>query len=269
LLLKYYIIKNKKKMQGNSVEEWFRSLPPLTRLWFVSSFAATILVSGIGAFPGHRLLWIPEFLLPPHFHLWRLITPFVYLGGFGMPFVINLYLIVKYSAAYESNPFCTTPGAYIGGTADYAFALTFIGMVLLVVGYFMHLYLMGPILLFSVLYLWSKRNSEVPISFWGLNLKGRHLPWALMVLGMLLGNSPIPDLLGICAGHVYFFLVEVLPLKYPGRRFLNTPMLFIQFIDWLNDTNTFHRVQGRNEPTVMPPRGGGAHNWGPGRRLNE
>ncbi len=37
-----------------------------------------------------------------------------------------------------------------------------------------------------------------------------------------MGNSPVNDLLGIAVGHLFYFLVDVLP-QTQGRHFLATP----------------------------------------------
>lgn len=41
----------------------------------------------------------------------------------------------------------------------------------------------------------------------------------------MLGQDPVPDLLGIAVGHVYYFLDSVLPANN-GPRLLATPAFF-------------------------------------------
>lgn len=45
-----------------------------------------------------------------------------------------------------------------------------------------------------------------------------------MLLHVLLGGSLLYDLIGILAGHLYYFLDTIVPEKY-GTRFLKTPSL--------------------------------------------
>ena len=255
-------------------EAFFRSLPPITRGWLVAALLATVL-SEFKFVPAMKLVWIPELSLPPHWEVWRLLTSFVFMGGFGMSFVINLLMISQFCPQYENNPFSTTLGAYAGGTPDFAFALLFCGAVLLLLGTYLGLYVLGPSLIATIIYLWSKRNPNAPINLWGFRMMSRHLPWARLALAVLMGASPVEDLVGIAAGHVYYFLVEVLPARYEGRRFLNTPEWLIHLVDYVNDTNTFHQVPpprragaegARPGAAVIPPRGPG-HNWGAGQRL--
>ena len=54
-------------------------------------------------------------------------------------------------------------------------------------------------------------------------MKGIHLPWVFIALGVLMGNSPVMDLIGLAVGHLFFFLVYVIP-KTKGTTLLRTPL---------------------------------------------
>ena len=137
-------------------------------------------------------------------------------------------------------------------------------------GWLMEMMILAPPLLFMILYVWSRRNPQVPVSVWGTCLwvrcsvhpaagvvtfpahvtrrhgarrrvcvrvdctllgvtgavgcccggfrcglgrwpglppfHGVYLPWLYLAFSLLLGTNPIPDLMGIAAGHVYYFL---------------------------------------------------------------
>lgn len=38
-----------------------------------------------------------------------------------------------------------------------------------------------------------------------------YLPWVLFGFSYVLGNSPIVDMLGMAAGHIYYYIDDVLP----------------------------------------------------------
>lgn len=64
------------------------------------------------------------------------------------------------------------------------------------------------------------------LSFLGVfTFTAPYLPWVLLAFSMMLGSSPIPDLLGMGAGHAYYFLEDVYPRleQSRGRRLLKTP----------------------------------------------
>ena len=43
---------------------------------------------------------------------------------------------------------------------------------------------------------------------------GYQYPWAMLALAVLMGSDPVPDLIGIFAGHLFYFLIDVGPNKY-------------------------------------------------------
>ena len=60
----------------------------------------------------------------------------------------------------------------------------------------------------------------------GFRFTGIYMPWVLVAFHVLIARSPVTDLIGIAAGHVYYFLQEVLPAAetpFRGKRFLHTP----------------------------------------------
>ena len=147
------------------MEEWFNSVPKITRTWFVLALGTTIFTE-VGSINPYSLIFLPENILYK-FEVWRLFTPFIFFGGFGFPFAMQLYFLIKYSGDVEANPFSTTQGAFVGGTVDYAFCLLIMGVTMMVIGYFASMAVLGSPLVFSVLYLWSRKNENQVMNFWG------------------------------------------------------------------------------------------------------
>ena len=83
---------------------------------------------------------------------------------------------------------------------------------------------LGPSLTFMVVYVWARRNPYVRLSLFGLfDFTAPYLPWVLLGFSMILGASPVKDLLGIVVGHVYYFFEDVYPRMSHGYRLLATP----------------------------------------------
>ena len=87
---------------------------------------------------------------------------------------------------------------------------------------------LGPSLTFMVVYVWARRNQFVRLSLFGLfTFTAPYLPWVLVGLDMLLGASPVKDLLGIFAGHIYYFFEDVYPRMNNGFKLLATPSILV------------------------------------------
>ena len=224
------------------------------------------LLTHFGWVSAYSVLFYPDAVLYK-LEVHRLVTVFFFLGGLGLPLLMTMFMLHRHSGDLENNMFSTTPGAVIGGMNDYVFALMFCAVLILVAAYFLGLVFLGPSLVFAVIYLWSRRNPEAPLNFWGFRFKGLYLPWLYLGMTWVLGGNVVPDLVGIAAGHVYYFLVEELP-RVQGRTFLTTPHWLILLLDWINDTRTVHMTPGGGRE-VLPNRGLGGHPWGTGRRLND
>lgn len=238
-------------------QEMWEAMPPLTKTWLGFSVASTALVA-MGTLDPTKMLFYPP-LVYQNFEIWRLVSNFLFFGKFSFGFLMQMFILVRFSTSVELEPYKTSR---VGGSADYAFALLIMGTCCLIIGAFMGMYFMGPPLIFAVLYLWSRLHPEDPTNIWGFRFAGKHLPWALMAFTILTGGSPVSDVIGVIVGHAYYFLVDVLP-RMKGGPIVQTPELFISMI---------HRATA--QPYVQP---GGAtttantgfrgHSWGQGRRL--
>jgi Derlin-2/3 len=103
--------------------------------------------------------------------------------------------------------------------------LLFGAALLTCVAPFVQIQFLGSSLTFMMVYVWGRRNEFVNMSFLGLfNFSAPYLPWVLLAFSWVLGSSPLVDVLGIAAGHSYYFLADVYP-RMSGRRPLATPAL--------------------------------------------
>jgi Derlin-2/3 len=133
-------------------------------------------------------------------------------------------------------------------------------------------------MIYYVLYVWSKRNPTAQANIWGFPMQAIYLPFAYLLLTVFMGNPYMDMLHGLALGHIYYFLVDVIPVVY-GKDFVQTPRFLIDYFG-----------VGEYQPDVAPParpaagfggrppaaggaaagggggatgRGGG-HNWGGG-----
>ena len=88
--------------------------------------------------------------------------------------------------------------------------------------------MLGPSLVFAIIYYWSRREPYATLSFFSFNIKGYQFPFALMFFQMLMGGSIWGDLLGLGSGHIYYFLKEVVPQEY-GYKWIGAPSFLQEF----------------------------------------
>ncbi|ORX52598.1 DER1-domain-containing protein [Piromyces finnis] len=215
------------------LEQWYMEIPIVTRVYLtlvaLTSFACTLdIIKPI------QLYFNWNLILQNH-EYWRLITSFLYFGNFSIDFIFHMFFISRYSRMLEE-------GSFRGRTADY-FWLLFMGVIafIIVIPIFtarsQFLFLSTP-LTFMLVYIWSRRNPQVRMSFLGiLNFNAPYLPWVLLGFTILLNHIwPSGDILGLIIGHIYYFLEDVypklfnLPLTY---HMLGAPKFVKKAFDYL------------------------------------
>ncbi|RDX58329.1 Derlin-1 [Mucuna pruriens] len=151
--------------------------------------------------------------------VWRLFTSFFFLGPFSLPFAIRLIMIAKYGVSLERGPFDKR-------TADYVWMFIFGAFSLLVIAAVPILWFpfLGISLVYMIAYVWSREFPNARINIYGVvSLKGFYLPWALLGLDLIFGNPIKPAILGMLAGHLYYFLTVLHPLA-GGKFKFKTPL---------------------------------------------
>ncbi|KAI4384712.1 hypothetical protein MLD38_002830 [Melastoma candidum] len=197
--------------------EYYRSLPPVSKTYGV----ACLMTTSALYFRLYNVwtLALEYELVFKRFQIWRLVSNFFFLGGFSFPFAIRLIMIAKYGVSLERGPFDKR-------TADYLWMLIFGALSLLVMAVVPFLWtpFMGPSLVFMLIYVWSREFPNARINIYGVvSLKGFYLPWAMLALDLIFGNPLKPDILGMVAGHLFYFLTVLHPLS-GGKFILKTPL---------------------------------------------
>ncbi|KAL5853458.1 hypothetical protein ACOSQ3_008576 [Xanthoceras sorbifolium] len=238
----------------SSPAEFYKSLPPISKAY------ATICVVATAAF--HLGLYSPLtialFYEPvfSHFQVWRLVTNFFFLGKFSINFGIHLLMIARYGVQLEKGPFERR-------TADFLWMMIFGALSMLALAAIPMLWtpFLGVSLVFMLIYVWSREYPSAQINIYGLvNIQAFYLPWAMLAMDVLFGASLLPDLLGIIAGHLYYFLTVLHPLA-GGRNKLKTPT-------WVHKLVGHWRVGYPATARVEPERATGGAFTGRSYRLN-
>ncbi|XP_076959428.1 derlin-2.2-like [Bidens hawaiensis] len=214
---------------AQAVEDWYKQMPIITRSYLTAAVVTTIGCSLEIISPKH--LYLNPMLVVEKYQIWRLVTNFLYFRKMDLNFLFHMFFLSRYCKLLEENSFR-------GRTADFFYMLLFGATVLttsVIVGgmipylseSFANIFFLSNSLTFMMVYVWCKQNPLIHMSFLGIfTFTAGYLPWVLLGFSVLVGASVWVDLLGMIAGHAYYFLEEVYP-KMTGRRPLKTPS-FIQ-----------------------------------------
>eukprot|EP00262_Sarcandra_glabra_P010759 TRINITY_DN26181_c0_g1_i1.p1 TRINITY_DN26181_c0_g1~~TRINITY_DN26181_c0_g1_i1.p1 ORF type:complete len:272 (-),score=17.97 TRINITY_DN26181_c0_g1_i1:214-948(-) len=236
---------------AQAIEEWYKQMPVITRSYLTASIITSVGCS-LEIITPYNLYLNPK-LIVQQCELWRLITNFFYFRKIDLDFLFHMFFLARYCKLLEENSFR-------GRTADFFYMLLFGatlltgivlvgGMIPYVSESFAKILFLSNSLTFMMVYLWSKQNPYIHMSFLGLfTFTADYLPWVLLGFSVLVGASPWVDLLGMIAGHVYYFLEDVYP-RMTGRRLLRTP----SFIKALFSDDNVVVARAENVRFAAPP----------------
>jgi len=230
-------------------DQWFKSLPIITQYWFGAAMLVTLSVN-FQIISVYKVVWSWTDL-KTGLELWRLLTPFCYIGSFDFNTLIAAFTLVQFSKNYETGgPFNTGAG---GGTADYAF-MWLVGAAMILGSYpFMVTFVpLPPVfcrsMIYYVLYTWSKRHPTNNANIWGIPMQAIYLPFAYLAMTVFMGNPYMDMIHGMACAHIYYFLVDVIPAVY-GKDVIETPRFLIDYFG-------VGQYEPAAAPIDAPPRGG-------------
>ncbi|KYQ99964.1 derlin-1 [Tieghemostelium lacteum] len=240
----------------NAVTNFIRSMPLVTRFLFVGCGLTTLLVN-FGLIPFASIYFSPS-LIFKSFEIWRLVTPFLFMGKLGLDFLFLLYFLYKYSTMLET-------GTFINRQADYFYLVLVNSILLLVFGLVIPSFIfMTKGLIMSIMYIWSRYYPEMDVTFFfGMKFKSIYLPWVFMGFNILMGGLPIMEFCGVICGHVYYYISEIYPEAYRKPNYLATP----SFIKGLFNQPDQVVAAGGVRGGAQPPQRAQGHQWGGGNRL--
>ncbi|PIA16030.1 DER1-domain-containing protein [Coemansia reversa NRRL 1564] len=204
----------------NPLEEWYLQLPVFTRVYTTGIVVLTLAL---------QMEWVTPFQLFHNNHntfgrgeYWRLLTTFLFLGGFSLDWMLNIYFIVRYCRDLEE-------GSYLNRPADFIWMIILMCATLLTLSPYLGVPFLGDLLISSLTYMWSRHYSYLFINIMGLfTTSAAYLPWILLAFSSLIENRwPTGDLVAIAIGHVFWFLSEEWPQRVEsgGIRLLRAPRI--------------------------------------------
>ncbi|KAG6499965.1 derlin-2.2 [Zingiber officinale] len=210
---------------AQAVEDWYKQMPIITRSYLTAAVVTTIGCT-LEIISPHKL-YLNPIRIVQKYEIWRLVTNFLYFRNMDLDFLFHMFFLARYCKLLEENSFR-------GKTADFLYMLLFGatvltgivfigGMIPYLSATFANILFLSNSLTFMMVYIWSKHNPFIHMSFLGLfTFTAAYLPWVLLGFSILVGSSTWGDLLGMIAGHAYYFLEDVYP-RMTGRHPLKTP----------------------------------------------
>lgn len=216
------------------------SVPPVTRAYLVGVMGTTLAVQFKYISP-LRLYFNANWIVKRR-QYWRLLSSFFFFGNLSFDFFFHVFFIIRYSKMLEegSEWFRRRPGEYL-----WFMLLIMSSLVGVSLGYWAlmnyvvrvnvnSLMMLSQSLSSAIVYLWSRRNPSVRMSFLGIfTFKAPYLPFVLLGLSLVVSSTlPVDDMLGIFIGHLYFFGQDALPQESRRlsesieRRWFSAPKWF-------------------------------------------
>lgn len=202
-------------------EQWFHSVPPVTKTIMCSVVLITILTA-TETVSVYSIVFEPS-LVFKRFHIWRLFSCFLFLGPPSFGWIFSMMFLVRYCTALETQ----------GSPGDFVWILLLL-MFSTLSSYFVlgNMMVYGSSLLFAILYLWSRGTPHAPVNFWGFTLESWHFPFVIMAMHTIMGGQRafIQDAVGLLAGHLVHFTKDIVPRMY-GVTLISTPGVIKQLVE--------------------------------------
>jgi len=182
---------------------------------------------------------------------WRLISTFIYFGPLSLNLLFHIFFIQRYARMLEESA---------ASIAHFAWLLTYASTSLLLIAPLFNQAFLGTTLSSTLVYIWSRRNPDIRLSFLGLlTFKAPWLPWVLIAFNVVLhGQWPKDELCGIVVGHgkweirhtrdnrgaailckawkltiwpVWYFFNDIYPSTHGGSRPMDPPQWWIRLFE--------------------------------------
>jgi Derlin-2/3 len=159
------------------------------------------------------------------FNLWRLFSHIFFFGQIGVKSFFYIFFFIRYSKALENFSFQ-------GRGEDYLYLLFTGNSIMLLLKLFVpSANFLGPGITFMIVYIWGKKNSQQLINLVDiLHIKGSSLPFLLMISSHFMKQKTLKlDIMGVIAGHLYYYLEEIYPRLSGGHKVISSPKILRTF----------------------------------------
>lgn len=239
---------------GQSIDQWYREIPVYTKIFTTTALVSTLSMTFGLLNPASLVLIWPRII--EKFEIWRLFTNFIFIGAkIDINFIFSVMIFYNSFIRYEQDPF---PTGSNNRSADFLFALLFLCVCFYLSSLYFNLYVLERCLTYGLIYLTSRRSPNAMSSMYGVQFKLLYLPWIYLLFDLVFGNPLTSGLIGIFTGHVFYFLVAILPQTH-NINLIKCPQFCITISNYINSKiGVVESTGGGAGFTATPPRQRGA-----------
>ena len=233
-------------------KQLYFSLPPLTRYYLTIIFLLAF-----------NLTYMPQFLIVQHlildynkiFHklqIWRLFTNLLIIGPFSTGFLFFCFFFYSNVRSLEIQAIKLRRYAeFIMMLFYITLSLNLINIITTYYFGFRSNFTLAHQLLYALVYIDSKREPQKNVMIYFITIKNCYVPYAFLLFSLITGGSIIENIIGIVAGHIYFFFKEIAPIQN-GIDLLKTPKFLVDLSEkYITDpednvNNNMNQQRGNN-----------------------
>jgi len=226
---------------------YFR-IPPITRYYLTCVFITATIATYIK--PLQMVIYyifLDYQLALNNFQIWRLFTNILFVGGFSTSFLFFLIMIYMRFKEVEQNSIVLR--VYAKFIMMLFYLLLFLNIINICSFKIFDIkpgFTLAQQLLLAFIYIDSKREPQKTINLYFLPIKNALYPYALIVFNIVSGAGIYDNIIGIIAGNIYYFLVDVLPVQ-KNINILKTPKFLVDLLEkYYYSRLTFDNINGGN-----------------------
>ena len=226
---------------------YFR-IPPITRYYLTCVFITATIATYIK--PLQMVIYyifLDYQLALNNFQIWRLFTNILFVGGFSTSFLFFLIMIYMRFKEVEQNAIILR--VYAKFIMMLFYLLLFLNIINICSYKIFDIkpgFTLAQQLLLAFIYIDSKREPQKTINLYFLPIKNALYPYALIVFNIVSGAGIYDNIIGIIAGNIYYFLVDVLPVQ-KNINILKTPKFLVDLLEkYYYSRLTFDNINGGN-----------------------
>ncbi|TNJ30497.1 Derlin-like protein [Giardia muris] len=185
------------------------SIPTVSRILLLTSSALSLLTFFEVISPYSLYLSWPG-VIERH-EVWRLFTPLLFIGKLSLQTVFSILQNSTYVSSLEGE-------VYVGRGKVFIFFLLYDWLACILATFLYPMYYLSTPFFGAITYLWGRKSPEKLVSLFGIVLiQACYLPFIYFGFALIQKQNVIPILIGICIGHIFYFLEDILP-RATGKR---------------------------------------------------